>query len=129
MAVSPRSKTLTASLTLKVTSDEEVEVARLAAQSGLSRSEWLRRTITQGLRGEPETRLVLGEMLAFRIGTVSILAHMCEVLAHTCAGKVPARETIEALSRDRIKTLLGEAEARGVSLADSKIKAAKGGTR
>ena len=123
-------KMLTGYASLRLTPAEEMQVTEAAEREGVTKSQWLRQRILYSLQGgAPDTRLVLGEMLAFRIATISILAHMCDVLAHTCAGKAPSRETLEALSRDKIRALLTEAEAHGLTLADSKIRATKGGAK
>jgi hypothetical protein len=65
-AASTRPKTLTASITAKVTADEEKLFRGLAQKAGLSPSEWCRRMLINAASCPRETRLVVEEIAAVR---------------------------------------------------------------
>jgi hypothetical protein len=61
-----RTKTLTGVTSLRLTPDEEKQIARAADERGLTKSQWLRQTILQALKGSPESLVMLAELMALR---------------------------------------------------------------
>jgi hypothetical protein len=71
-----RTKSLTGVTSLRLTPDEEAQVAEASAQRGLTKSEWLRQTILRTLKGSPDTRLILAEVIGARAVVVSLLGRL-----------------------------------------------------
>jgi hypothetical protein len=67
MYASNRSKTLTASVTAKVTADEKKRFGALAKAANLSPSEWCRQALIKAADCSSESRLLLSELLALRM--------------------------------------------------------------
>jgi hypothetical protein len=66
MQSSSRLKTVTASVTAKVTPGEEKLCRARAEEAGLSLSEWSRGALIRAASFTPETRLLLAELMALR---------------------------------------------------------------
>jgi hypothetical protein len=57
---------LTEYASLRLTPEEDKQVAEAAEKQGLTRSQWLRRTVLQAVACPPEMRLALAELMALR---------------------------------------------------------------
>ena len=111
MHSSNRLKTLTASITAKLTPAEEKRVAAAAEAQGVTRSQWLRRTVLNAVSCPPETRLVLSEVLALRALTLAL---------HAAA--LPNSEAL-------IRGAINHADARKSADADNRIATLQNGER
>jgi hypothetical protein len=66
MNAAKRSAALTEYASLRLTPEEDKRVAEAAERQGLTRSQWLRRTVLQAVSYPPEIRLALAELMALR---------------------------------------------------------------
>ena len=106
MYASNRSKTLTASVTAKVTADEKKRFAGLARAANLSPSEWCRQALIKAADCSSESRLLLSELLALRMIVLRLHLDLIE-------GDQPTKE--------RIKEILERADATKHALAEQRI--------
>lgn len=100
-------KTLTASITAKLTPEEQSLIKQHAKQAGLRPSEWCRRALVSAAGCAAETRLILGELMALRKVFLTI---------HT--------EILQDHEPDahRLKAIVDEAEATKYAMADQRIQ-------
>ena len=110
MQSSTRAKTLTASITAKVTSDEETLFKSKAQAAGLSLSEWTRTMLVSAATFSPDTRFLLAEFMALRGVILSL-----------------QRDNFNgvALTEPRIKETIDLIETRKYAMADSRIQSAQ----
>ena len=106
MYASNRSKTLTASVTAKVTADEKKRFGALARAANLSPSEWCRQALIKAADCSSESRLLLSELLALRMIVLRLHLDLIE-------GDQPTKE--------RIKEILERADATKHALAEQRI--------
>jgi hypothetical protein len=104
---SNRSKTLTASVTAKVTPDEKKRFTALAREAELSPSEWCRRALSQAAGCSSETRLLLSELLALRMIVLRLHLDLIEGIDPT---------------NERLKEILERADAKKNALAEQRIQ-------
>jgi hypothetical protein len=102
-----RTKTLTASLTAKVTPEEEKLFKAQAREAGLTSSEWCRQALIRAASCAPETRLVLSEVMALR--TVLLTFHTDLLQGHE-------------LTEERIAAVLKQADTKKYAMADNRIE-------
>ena len=108
MYSSKHSKTLTASITAKVTPEEQRLIRERAQEAGLRPSEWCRQVLLSGLVVAPETRLILSEVLAVRKVFLALLIDLLQ-------GQKPTEQ--------RIREVVENAEATKFAMTDSRIHA------
>ena len=102
------SKTLTASITAKLTENEQMLIKRQAKAQGLRPSEWCRRVLVSAVECPSETRLVLSEVLAVRKVFLALLLDLIQ-------GQKPTEM--------RIREVVEQAEATKFAMAESRIHA------
>jgi hypothetical protein len=102
-----RSRTLTSSVTAKVTPAEEELFKSHARAAGLTSSEWSRQALIRAASCAPETRLVLSELMALR--TVLLTLHTDLLRGHE-------------VTEERIAAALKQADARKYAMADGRIE-------
>lgn len=108
MHSSKHSKTLTASITTKVTPEEQRLIRQRAQEAGLRPSEWCRQLLVSGLAATPETRLILSEVLAVRKVFLALLIDLAQ-------GQNP--------SELRIREVVENGEATKLAMAENRIHA------
>jgi hypothetical protein len=101
-----RLRTLTASMTAKVTPEEEKLFKMQAREAGLTPSEWCRQALIRAASCTPETRLVLSELMALRM--VLLTLHTDLLQGHEVTG-------------ERVAEALKQADARKYAMADGRI--------
>jgi hypothetical protein len=105
---SKHSKTLTASITTKVTPEEQQIIRQRAQEAGLRPSEWCRQVLLSGLIITPETSLILSELLAVRKVFLALLIDLAQ-------GQKPTEQ--------RIREVVENGEATKLAMAESRIHA------
>ena len=103
MHAAKRLKHVTGVTSLRLTPVEEKRVNEVARAQGLTKSQWLRRTVLNAVSCPPEIRLVLSEVLALRALTLAL---------HAAA--LPNSEGL-------IRNAINHADARKIADADSRI--------
>lgn len=106
MHTSNKSKTLTASITTKVTPDEQDRIKQQAKDAGLRPSEWCRQALLGAIACAPDTRLLLSEFLAVRRVFLAL------ALDHANGRNITA---------SRLDEIANDAEATKFAMADRRV--------
>ena len=100
MHASKTLKTLTASITTKLTPKEESLIKQQAKTEGLQPSEWCRRALVDAVECPPETRLVLSEVLSVRRVFLALMLDLIQ-------GQKPTESRIrEVVDKPKPRSLL-----------------------
>jgi hypothetical protein len=114
MHASKTSKTLTASITTKLTPKEESLIKQQAQMDGLRPSEWCRRALMNAVECPPEMRLVLSEVLSVRKVFLALMLDLIQ-------GQKP--------TESRIREVIDNAEATKFSMAENRINSFRSNAR
>ena len=106
MHASNSSKTLTASITTKLTPKEQLLIKQQAKAESLRPSEWCRRVLVNAVDCPPETKLLLSEVLAVRKVFLALLLDLIQ-------GQRP--------TESRIREVVEQGEATKFAMAENRI--------
>jgi hypothetical protein len=106
MHAAKQSKTLTASITAKLTPEEYMLIKQQAKESGLRPSEWSRQALASAVACGPEIRLILSELLALR-----------KIFLALKVDRIHGQE----LTEPRIKEVVDQTEATKFAMAERRI--------